>query len=148
MFELRAYKAEDAIAILEGKAREPGLEVNEMIRTWAKEKETRGPAFTGVLDGVPKGCAGLEIIWPGMAEGWLLLAQDIRNYNILAARTVKRKFEELIKEHHLVRIQAPLRVGFEMAMAFAMWLGFKYEGTLRKYHADGTDAMMFARVED
>ena len=36
-----------------------------------------GPAWTGLLDGRPIGCAGLSLHWPGRASAWCLLGEGI-----------------------------------------------------------------------
>lgn len=144
---LRPYKAEDAIEILSTKPRQPMLELDNITKEFAKLKETRGPALTGTVDGRVIGCGGLEILWPGFAEGWCLFSERIEIYGMATAKTVKRVLWKWIKEYKLVRIQAPLRADFPLGLRFTEWLGFEYEATLHKYHPDRCDALIYSIVE-
>jgi hypothetical protein len=143
---LRPYTAQDAIEILGQRPRQPGVQLDEQTRAWAAMKETRGPAITGIVDGRIIGCGGLEILWPGVAEGWCLFVGNVDDFRLPVAKAVKRTLHQWIKDHHLVRVQAPLRADFKSGILFATWLGLKYEGTLRKYLPDGSDAMMYALI--
>ncbi len=147
MIELRPYKWQDAVEVIRAGAKQPTLTVTDMVRDFAKAKEARdGPAMTAVLDGLIIGCGGLEICWPGMAEAWIVARADLDRKALSAARLVKRKLLEWAKEYSLVRIQAPLRTDFDLGIRFAEWLGFQYEGTLRKYHPDQCDAFLYSWI--
>jgi len=143
--EIVSYKAEHALEIIKGQAKQPTLEINEQTIEWAKMKENRGPAVTGIYEGRIIGCGGLEIIYAGFAEGWCLFVADIGEYGFMP-KAVKRILAAWIEEYKLIRIQAPLRVDFPEGIRFAEWLGLEYEGLLRKYHADHSDARMFALI--
>lgn len=146
MIELRQYKPDDAIAILKGDPRQPGVKLDEQTQAWAELKASRGPAVTAVSRGRVVACGGLEILWEGMAEGWCLFADDLDGNALSISRKVLEIMQEWIKEHKLVRIQAPMRADFKMGLRFAEWLGFKKEGVLQKYHPDGSDAIMYALI--
>jgi len=145
--EIVPYKTEHALEIIKGQAKQPALKVTEQIKEWAKTKETRGPAVTGIYDGRIIGCGGLEICWPGMAEGWCLFVEDISNYNMVP-KAVKLILKSWIEQYKLIRVQAPLRTDFPEGVHFCEWLGFEYEGLMRKYHPDGSDARMFSLVTE
>ncbi len=145
MVELIPYKAEHAIEVIANKARQPCLDVSDIIEKWAKLKE--GPTSkTGVSDGKIIGCGGLEICWPGMAEGWIVLASEKYDFN---PKVILLQMREWIEEHKLIRVQVPLRNDFPAGIRFAEFLGFKDENArLKKYHPDGTDALMYAIIGD
>lgn len=96
------------------------------------------------------GCGGLIIFWPGVAEAWLMLSKKCNFMsNIERAKVVlliRKKMEELIKEHKLWRIGAIIRPDFPQAIRLATVLGFKREGLLKKYAPDGTDRLIFGRT--
>ena len=50
-----------------------------------------------------------------------------------------------IEENNLIRVQAVIPVGQPWAR-FERFLGFSYEGTMRKFAQDGSDRAMWARV--
>lgn len=151
--ELVPYKAEHAIEIIRQQAKQPGgLEAMELVQQWAKAKESKGPALSGFVEGSLVGCGGLEICWPGVAEGWCLFAKDINKYDFTTrlgfARTIKLKLNEWVVVNKLVRVQAPMRVDFLEGIRMVEWLGFECEGRLRKFHPDRCDAFMFGRITE
>lgn len=143
--EIVPYKAEHALEIIKAQAKQPALELSEQNIEWAKLKETAGPAVTGIYEDRIIGCGGLEIVWAGFAEGWCLFVKDIGEYAFMP-RAVKRILADWTERYKLVRIQAPLRADFPEGVRFCEWLGFEYEGLLRKYHPDHSDGRMFALI--
>jgi RimJ/RimL family protein N-acetyltransferase len=142
---LRPFKPEDAIEIL-GYPKQPGLELTDQTRLWAEIKAVRGPAVTGIVDGKIIGCSGIEIMWTGVGEIWGLFVSDISDYTMEFVRESKHLVDEWQKEYNLVRIQAPMREDFKEGIRFIKWFGFKKEFTMRKYHPDGTNAIMYSKV--
>ncbi len=61
-------------------------------------------------------------------------------------RFVHRAALEVIGRCPARRIQAHASVTFKPAMRWLTMLGFKFEGTLRKFTPDGADMLLFARV--
>ena len=147
VIELIQYKAEHAIEVIANRAQQPGLKVTGLIEQWAKHKESV-ISRTVVLGSKIIGCGGIEMCWPGMAEAWAVSIDDIRDY-LVNPRKVKLQLHSWIKEHNLIRIQAPMRADFPAGIRFAEFLGFKDENArLRNYHPDGTDALMYAIIGD
>ena len=146
LLDIRPYKAADAIEILSGNAKQPGLELDALTVKWAQEKETKGPAITGTVEGRIIGCAGLEIPWPRFAEGWCIFIDDIDKYALPMARKARPILKGWIKEFDLIRVQAPMRADFEAGLRFVDWLGLKLEARLKKYHPDACDALMYSIV--
>ncbi len=147
MLELRPYKAADALEIIACAPKQPGLEPSEQVKVWAEIKESTGPAVTGVFDNRVIGCGGLELRWPGFAEVWCLFVRDIGDYCMMP-RTAKRILSQWMVDCKLVRVQAPLRADFSAGIRLAEWLGFTCEGRLKKYHPDGTDALMHSIIRE
>jgi len=144
---LRKYLYTDAVEILQNRPRQPGVELNDMVRRWTKTKELTGPAITGVYDGRIVGCGGLEILWPGFAEVWCLFVSDIGKHACTLMRVGRIILKDWVKNYSLIRIQTPLRADFGPGIRFAKAFGFEYEATLHKYHPDETDAEMYTIIK-
>ena len=135
MITTREYKAADALEILKGQARQPGVTLDEASEKLAEANENNGPSATFLADDKVIGCAGLAICSPTIAEAWCLFVHDISDYPLIA-RVAKRQLRTWADEYNLERIQAPLREDFMVGITFAHWLGFECEGRLRKYYPD------------
>jgi RimJ/RimL family protein N-acetyltransferase len=106
-----------------------------------------------VLDGysLKKGndilaCAGVSIMWQGVAEGWLIMSRHAYKYPVSIARYTDGLFEGIMKRNNLRRIQASVNCNDEKSVKFANWLGFEYEGIMKKFGPDGADYFRYARV--
>lgn len=144
--ELRPYKAVDALDILENQPKQPGLTKEVYVLEWAKVKEDRGPAITVLAEEKVIGCGGLEMLWPGVGEGWCLFVNNIDRYGLSVGKAIKRCFMDMTSQAQLHRCQAILRVDYAAGIKMATWLDFKREGILRQYFPDKTDAYMYARL--
>jgi len=138
----REYQPADALEIFKGSAKQPGAGPDTEL---AEAKKAEGPTVTFMAGDRVIGCAGLTVIWDGFAEGWCLFVDDLENYPMVS-RVAKHKLAHWIKQYNLVRVQAPLRADFEIGVRFAQWLGFTFEGCMRKYHPDGCDALMYSII--
>ena len=143
--ELREYRADDALEIIKGRARQPSISAQETADKLAQIENADGPSTTIICDGRVIGCGGLTICWPGMSEAWCLFVEDIYNYRMMP-RLVKHTLQTWAEQYKLVRIQAPLRADFPEGIHFAEWLGFECEGRMRKFHPDGCDGLMYSLI--
>jgi len=146
-FELVEYSPAHAIEILTNGARQPEIVLDEASCKFVNEIAGKGPCATGLFDGKPVSCGGFQISWPGMAEVWALNVSDIGKYPI-DPQIAKKWIYEKIAEYHIVRLQTPLKKGFPAGVKYTEWLGFEYEATLKKYHRDGTDALMYIIITE
>ena len=145
MIELLTYRTADALEIIKGQAKQPGITADQTADKLAQLETSDGPKCTFAADGKVIGVAGLTICWPEMAEAWCLFVENISDYKMLP-RLAKRTLRSWADEYNLVRIQAPLRADFMDGIRFAEWLGFECEGRLRKFHPDGCDALMHSII--
>lgn len=152
-FELVDYEPGHAIEILCGGAKEPDLVLDETNLKFVNERNEKGPCSTALFDGRPVSCGGFTLIWPGMAEAWMLFADDIFRYPI-DPQVVKKWIYEKIDEYEILRLQAPLIADFAKGIKYARWLGFRPDGwpdvpdgvVMKKYHRDGKDAIMYSII--
>jgi hypothetical protein len=90
---------------------------------------------------------GIITYWTGVGECWLQLGAKAADHKIEVVRQVKRMIATGFDELHLHRLQATERADFDQTIKFAEHLGFKKEGCMLRYTADGADAYLYAIVK-
>lgn len=94
---------------------------------------TRGPAFTGLVDGEVIACGGILIFWAGVGEAWVVTSDLVDRYKLFFARTVTAKLGQIIREHRLERVQAAIDAEHHASIKWVEKMGFTNEGLMRKY---------------
>lgn len=120
----------------------------ENLVPWAMNA-ARGHAWTGirVSDGLIIGCGGFLVMWPGVADGWVIFRKIIeQEYRRDAYAAILGMLAVQIKKHGIWRIQATVRTDFPAGIKYAEGLGFVREGLMRKYGPDGSDRYLYALV--
>ena len=147
---IRKFVAEDMIFIIERGVKEFGLKAmaDDHIRELAQAREDNGQCITGVVKDEIVGCGGIDIMWPGVGEVWVLLAYDIGIYSMAAYEVIQDGLKKLIEDNNLRRVQAWGRVGFDASHTLFRHLGFVPEGIARKYGYDGEDFILYALIKD
>lgn len=102
----------------------------------------RGEAWSGFVGDVCVGCAGIVDHGEGRGEAWAMLPDDAGPHMAAITRAVMRG----LRTTPLRRVQAITACTFAPGRKWAKMLGFRFEGTLRAYCADGSDAEIWARV--
>ena len=109
----------------------------------------QGAAFTLCKD-VPIGCFGILRLRPGVGEGWLCLSnalpigQASRDW-ARAVTLIERQLTVEMGRFHRVQVALPAR--FAAGQRLVRRLGFELEGVLRRYGADGSDFISYARFD-
>ncbi len=106
----------------------------------------RGPAFTAATkDGAIMACAGLALLWPGVAEAWALTSPLVEGHALAFHRAVRRMLPAMIRQMGLVRVQATVLAGYALGARWLERLGFAREtaGPMRRYVGDD-DYHLFA----
>ena len=104
----------------------------------------RPPA--GVTSGV---AAGLWLLWPGVAEAWVLFTPAVRELTRQVVKVIRKGLEDLTIGLKLHRIQAEVRAEFVPGQKLMRVLGFNQEGPpMRKYGPDGADYLRYVRIRD
>lgn len=127
------------------------IKLLKLPEIWMEERyieyltNNTGPAWILEDDnGKPLAAWGAAILWDGVGEVWFNL---IRHENIkFIVRTIKVHLTDKTKEWGLWRLHASIKGDFEIGKRFAEFFGFKFEGNLKAYNPDGSDAAMFALV--
>ena len=106
-------------------------------------------AFTGLSQGRVVGAAGLWLLWPGVAEAWVLFTPAVRELTWQVVKAIKKGLEDLTVELKLHRIQTTVRTEFVPGQKLMRVLGFNQEGPpMRKYGPDGADYLRYVRIRD
>jgi hypothetical protein len=100
-----------------------------------------GPCFTALSNGRVLGIGGLCKVEEHRGMIWSILASDIGSEFFFIHKEVKA----FLNESKLQRIEMATET--PEADRWAGMLGFEFEGTMRKYFANGSDGKLFARVK-
>jgi hypothetical protein len=105
-----------------------------------------GPAVTAFLNMEPVAIFGFVSIWRGVAETWLVPDEKVRSIPMTLTRIGMKVMDITMISMGLHRIQLTVRTTDKRAEKWAYAIGFKQEGVLHKYGADGVDYLMMART--
>lgn len=146
---IRPFQADDMMTILANGVKEFGVKAqgDDSLRALALTREKSNMCLTVVdADNKVTACGGVDLMWQGVGEVWLLLAcSDTRHPRDLYV-SIKEGLDRFIKENNLWRVQAWGRIGFDKAHILFKHLGFKPEGIARKYTPDGVDCILYSKV--
>lgn len=147
---IRQFKADDMIYIIEYGVKEFGLKAmaDDDVRELARKREENGQCITGVVKDKIVGCGGIDLMWPGVGEVWVLLSYDIGIYSMAAYEVIRDGLEKLIEDNNLWRAEAWGKVGFDASHTLFRHLGFKPEGIAKKRGYDGSDFILYGLVKD
>lgn len=113
-----------------------GLKVFEQSKT----------AGTIVCDGRIIAIMGLQELWRGVCELWVIPSKYVREYTLPFARTLRKAMDSgILNNYHRVQIRA---CDDDLHNRFLKFLRFEKEGTLKKYDTLGNDMNMWARVKE
>lgn len=148
MIEVKPFKSEDMLYVISHGVKELHLKAipNDEIKALAKEREESGKCVTGWVNGIVACVAGIDVLWEGVANVWMMLTPEINNDVKQGYLCIRKGLKKIIEENKLRRIQAYGRTDFPECHVLFEHLGFKVEGIARKYTPDGVDVIMYAKV--
>ena len=94
-------------------------------------------SWTGFYNDEPIVSGGIIELWKGVADIWLIIADNSTKHKFFLIKNIKRHLENTIAQRQYVRIQATVREDFRIGMKFAELFGMKQEGLMEKYGLDG-----------
>jgi hypothetical protein len=116
-------------------------------RDWRSYRALGGIAWTGKNDSRYLGCGGLYPVWPGRITTWFLLDASFDRYDLLWLARIGRNWLETVGPKLRVRrIEVTVRQSFRPGHLFVKFMGFEYEGLLRKFDPLGNDHVMYSRI--
>lgn len=104
-------------------------------------KQISGDAFTLIIDNKIIACGGIEQLWPGVGEAWLIMSEGALKYPVSVMRRAREIFPKMNTKYH--RVQALVLYQFHKAMLFVERLGFRYEGLMQAYGPNKEDYMRY-----
>jgi hypothetical protein len=117
------------------------------IRERAQEYLRYGPAFTGVDGDQIVGCAGLVVLWPGVAEAWAVSTHLWPSRAKSVHKAILHGLRELSFTMGLWRIQTAIHGNHEVSYRWLLRMGFKDEGDMPGYGPDGVTYLRMALID-
>jgi len=111
-------------------------------------KLLEGPhSFTLMEDAAPLICTGAWQLWHNRAYVWAFVAGDITPYTFGEVHRYARSFLTALPFR---RLEMAVDVDFENGHRWAKAMGFWLETPkpMKAFHADGRDAMLYARINE
>jgi hypothetical protein len=102
-------------------------------------------SWTGMVGGKIVCIFGITMLWPRVAEAWMIPSVHIKDSPIAVARAAKKIIAESASELGLNRLQICVRVDNVIAYRFARSLGFKVECEMKEYGPEGADYYLMSR---
>lgn len=101
-------------------------------------------AYSAWHDGHVVGVGGINWLWDGVGEAWVLFSKDVKGCKFGIYRATKR----ILKQYtDFQRIQATARIDSPTSCKMLEKLGFEMEGRLKNYSPDGTDNFLYSMVK-
>lgn len=101
-------------------------------------------AWTAIVGDEIIGCGGILRVQEHVGEAWILIGKKFKKYAHRLVSEIKRQ----IAITGLVRVYSLIDLGFDRAERFIQWMGFEYEGTMKKSGTSGQDQKIYARIRE
>lgn len=94
------------------------------------------------------GAYGIIEMWPGVGRIWGFFSEPlVREHPHVLALHAKRDLQ-LAVDLGFDRVEASCHTQHPAAVRFLEWLGFEYEGLMRRYSPSGDDNYLYARIRN
>ena len=107
-----------------------------------------GLSYTYISDGEILCCFGVQLLWQGVGELWMMPSDNDDMFLISHMSKISELIDIIIKDFSLNRLQIQVTVPNERTLCFVKSIGFEIEGTLKNYGPEGNDYFMLARTVD
>jgi hypothetical protein len=92
------------------------------------------------------GVAGSFRQWEGSAQLWALFSKDVDKYPIALTKMTEALIVYAVEKQKLRRVSLHVRSDYTKGNQFAYAMGFDFEGVMRGFLPDGSDANLYARL--
>ena len=103
-------------------------------------------AFTFIDHGHLIAISGIQPLWSGVGEAWLMASDKLDAHKVAVARICRRWMRKIADEQDLHRVQAHMKSDWPELWRWARFLGMEYEGTVRQMTPDRQSYDMFSWV--
>lgn len=97
-----------------------------------------GPAFSAYHNDNLIVVAGINLLWKGVGEAWVMFGCDPHDHFMFIHRTTVRYLNRLSEDLGLVRVQAVVKENHWAGIEWVNRMGFQFEGQMDKYFNDET----------
>tara|TARA_R100000231_G_scaffold139469_1_gene120812 strand:- start:39 stop:476 length:438 start_codon:yes stop_codon:yes gene_type:complete len=143
--ELIQFRSAHAQSMVNSIMNDKLTQVDKSYHELLNNLEVEDMSFTAVKDDKFICSGGIIPVWDNVYEGWVMASNHVWQNKISSARVIKKGLEVLIDNYKVVRLQTAVKKDFELGKKFAVWLGMKEEGLMKKYQ-NNEDYIRFARV--
>ena len=105
-----------------------------------------GESYSIFVDSVWACAGGVVMLREGVGEAWALTTPLVSEYRISIARCAIKYLGGMIERLNLHRVQASIQETHKDSIKFMEYMGFEFEGTLRKYGTNQENYVLYARV--
>lgn len=112
---------------------------------YAMFAQVSAQAFTFIVDDVILFCAGIIMLWPGVADIWMIPSEHTKKHEFLFYRTVRGYLSVLPETFKLHRLQTT-SYDDTFHEKWMTKLRFKKEGVMHKYLHNKNNMVVYART--
>ena len=110
-----------------------------------KSMKINGPAFSAYCEGNLIAVAGINLLWKGVGEAWVMFGCDPFEHRWFIHKTTIRFINRLSDDLKLVRLQAVVKQGHYAGIVWVNHLGFDFEGDMKAYF-NGETYLRYAKI--
>jgi RimJ/RimL family protein N-acetyltransferase len=118
----------------------------DLERIW-RAYETSGPAWTMWVGDEVVGCAGLIVMWPGVAQAWLLPSVRLAQYPRSVVTALVDNLKQAITDLHLRRVECNVDKNFKLGRRLVEWLGFDEEVVKQRAGPNDEDLVQYVIIQ-
>lgn len=117
---------------------------------WLRDIEAAGRGMTSYyIDGLLVAVTFYTPPWGGVADSCALVNRElVAGHGRELATAVRQRINELIASDKLHRVQATSHVKDRASQVFLRAIGYRYESTMKRGAADGSDLFVYALFGD
>jgi hypothetical protein len=117
---------------------------------WLREVEQIGRGMTSYyLDGLLIAVSFYTPAWDGVADSCALVNRELsKGHGKALAAAVRHRIDQLMISDNLHRAQANAYVKDRASQVFLRAIGYRYESTMKRGAADGSDLFVYALLGD
>jgi hypothetical protein len=94
----------------------------------------------------PEACAGIFLLWPGVASCWGLFSPTALQHPATLSRFAHQGLKAVSERFELRRVETSAPASHTKAHRWLQHLGFEPEGVAQSYGLDGSNHIRYARI--